>query len=27
LKEPAPAESPVMQIQGLKKKDEPVTTH
>jgi uncharacterized radical SAM superfamily Fe-S cluster-containing enzyme len=27
LKEPAPAESPVMQIQGLKKKDERVTTH
>jgi len=27
LKEPAPAESPVVQIQGLKKKDERVTTH
>jgi hypothetical protein len=29
LKEPAPTESPVMQIQGLKSKknDEPVTTH
>ncbi len=27
LKEPAPSESPVVQIQGLKKKDERVTTH
>jgi hypothetical protein len=28
LKEPAPSESPVMQIQGLgKKKDETFTTH
>ncbi len=27
LKEPAPSEAPVVQIQGLKKKDERVTTH